>query len=149
MVYLLIGFVGIAGILLVQLKGNPIQFKDPVDCSASRHQLQFPGNNVELLQSAECTLGSGHLQSDIDLRRYFPHLSCKAGPFILTMSDNDVLLSQPPHSDGQCIIFGKTQTSAGANYLLPIGTPRRLHSGDRITIQLSDGSECAFHYYIR
>ncbi len=149
MLYLVVGFVGIFALFLVQFKGKSIRFDDPIDCLAAHHQLQFPGNNVELIQSAECTLGSGCLQSDIDLRRYFPLLNCKAGPFILTMADNDVLISQPPHSDGQCVICGKTNHNAGANYLLPVGSPMRLHSGDRITIQLPDGSECTFYYYIR
>lgn len=146
MIYIFVGLIGISALLLVQFKGNPIQFNDPIDSAAARHQLHFPGNNVELLQSAECILGSGHLQSDIDLHRYFPDLNCKVGPFILTMADNDVLLTQPPRSDGQCIILDKSQN---ANYLLPAGTPRRLHSGDRITIQFTDGNECTFYYYIR
>ena len=147
MVFVFIGLIGIAALFLAQLKGAPIQFNDPLDCAAARHQLHFPGSNIVPIQSAECTLGSGHLQNEIDLHRYFPSLNCKAGPFVLTMADNDVLISQPPRSDGQCIILGKSQNDA--NYLLPVGTPRRLHSGDRITIQLADGNECTFYYYAR
>ena len=41
MVFVFIGLIGIAALFLAQLKGAPIQFNDPLDCAAARHQLHF------------------------------------------------------------------------------------------------------------
>ena len=149
MVYILLLVLGMLILTLAHLRGAEIAFDDPTDAAAARHQLRFPGDNVIPIDCAECRIGSGHFLLNVDLERFYPELCKKAGPFVLTMENNELLISQPPHSDGQCVIFGKLKDGISGNYLLPVGSPCRLHSGDRITIQLDDGTECTFYYAIQ